>query len=108
MKLSQLKHIIKETIKDLQEQTPNIPSDGTGTGGSGDGNATFYNPGDPLPQASPCCSAIQSLKPHIPIAQKQLYLDALADCGCNQNPQVYQTSGISSMGSVPLVPNPGE
>ena len=88
MKRSELKQIIQETIKDLQEQG--------------------ISPGSPVgvvPMPS-CCEAIQQLKQVIPYEHKQLYLNALASCDCNQNPNPGMP--VSSMGPVSLVPNPGE
>ena len=66
MKQSQLKQIIRQIINE-QGVSNNTPQ-------------PFITPG---PNESPCCNAIQQLKPYIPVSKKTAYLKALDDCGCN-------------------------
>jgi hypothetical protein len=66
MKRSQLRQIIRQIINE-QGVSDNTPQ-------------PFITPG---PNESPCCNAIQQLKPYIPVSKKTAYLKALDDCGCN-------------------------
>jgi len=91
MKRSQLKQIIKQIIKEQvgePEGTYGTPPPAPGGSTNNQGN---------IPTPSSCCSAIQALKPYIPLPKKQFYLDALEDCGCNEGPQIVSTQGLSSL-----------
>jgi len=89
MKQSQLKQIIRQIIKEQGIGTSSGPTS------QFPGQTPYVTPG---PNESPCCNAIQQLKPFIPVAEKTKYLKALDKCGCN--------TGALGYGGIPSDPQP--